>query len=466
MSATRRAAPLLLLLAFASPAAAVTSKGFIFQSDYVTGSLSGQPIASGPTQCDVASVNNDASLRFYDGLLYVVNRYGGDNVQVIDPSTYATVRQFSVGNGSNPHDIAFASPSKAYVSRYDATDLWIVNPATGVHTGTISLAGFADADGNPEMDRLVVAGPYLFVSLEILNRNNNYLPADTARVAVIDTRADTLVDCDPTRPGVQAIALQLRNPFTSFQFDPATSRLLIGCVGNTGGTDGGIERIDPVNLVSTGVAITGAALGGDVDDVVWGDANKSWAIVADPSGNTKFVTWSATSGTVTSTLWNPGGYVLADAEKNDQGEVWVCDNSFSSPRVRRFSTTTDLAVGSDITCTLPSVAVTFDAETGQISGVTSPPPPHFAFAPPAPSPARASTRLAFSLERGARVRLEAFDAAGRRVRLLADAVWPAGPGALTWDLADDAGARVPPGLYLVRLRADRAEKTARVLVLH
>jgi hypothetical protein len=463
MHPTRSAAPLLLLLALASPSAAVTSKGFVFQSDYVTGSLSAHTIATSTTQCDVAAVNSDASLRFYDGHLYVVNRFGGDNVQVIDPATYATVKQFSVGNGSNPHDIAFASASKAYVTRYDDTDLWIVNPATGAHTGTISLAGFADADGNPEMDRLMIAGPYLFVSLEILDRNNNYLPADTAKVAVIDTRTDALVDCDPARPGLQAIALQLRNPFTSFQFDPLTSRLLIGCVGTFGGTDGGIERIDPVGLVSDGIAITGAALGGDVDDVVWGDAGKSWAIVADPSGNTKFVTWSATSSTVTGTPWNPGGYVLADAEKNDQGEVWVCNNSFSSPRVRRFSTTTDLAVGSDITCTLPSVAVTFDTETGQVSA--SSPPLRLEFAPPAPSPARTSTRFAFSLERGARVRLEAFDAAGRRVRLLADSAWPAGSGSVTWDLADETGRRVPAGLYLVRMRAGAVGKTTRLIVL-
>ena len=460
-------AVLLVTLAFAArPAGAANSKAFVFQTDYTTGTLSAHDVAPRVAHCDVAGVNNDASMRWYGGKLYVVNRYGGDNVQVIDPATNATTLQFSVGNGANPHDIAFASPTKAYVTRFDATDLWIVNPVTGAHTGTISLARFADADGNPEMDRLMMVGPLLFVSLERIDRNNGYGPADTALVAVVDTRADTLLDCNPLRPGIQAIPLQLRNPFTAFQFDPATSRLLIGCAGFLGVLDGGIERIDPVNLVSDGVAITETALGGDVSDVVWGDASKSWAIVADVSGDTKLVSWSATTGHVLATLWDPHGYELAGAEKNDAGELWVCDNSLSSPRVRVFSTATGLVTGSDITCVLPAVAVTFDATTGQVSSVAPAPAGAAAFlAPPAPCPARAGTRFEFALARGAQIRLEVFDTSGRRVRTLADGAWAAGTGNVTWDLADEAGARVPPGLYLARLVAGGVSATRRVIVV-
>ena len=64
--------------------------------------------------------------RWHDGLLYVVNRFGQDNVQVLNPAQgFATVQQFSTGAGSNPHDIAFASPVKAYVTRYELADLLI-----------------------------------------------------------------------------------------------------------------------------------------------------------------------------------------------------------------------------------------------------------------------------------------------------------------------------------------------------
>lgn len=464
------ASALVLLLAASSPARAAMTNAFVFQSDYVSGSLSRHTLAPRTAQCDVASVGSDASLRWWGGSLYVVNRYGGDNVQVIDPATGATQRQFSVGAGSNPHDIAFKSATHAYVTRYDATDLWVVDPSTGAHTGTISLARFGDSDGLPEMDRLMMVGPLLFVSLERIDRNNGYAPLDTSLVAVIDTRADTLLDCDPARPGIQAIALRLRNPFTAFQFDADSSRLLIGCVGNFGVADGGVERIDPVRLASTGVAVTEAALGGDVNDVVWGSAARSWAIVADALGNTSLVSWSAaagaTPGVVTATLWNPGGYVLADAKLSDAGELWVCDNSFASPRVRVFAAATGAASGADITCSLPAVAVTFDATSDGVGGVTPDAPASAAaFAAPWPAPARGPVHFAFTLPRGGHVRLDVFDAAGRRVRTLADGLWPAGDGAASWDLADDGGARVAPGVYFAHLRAADVALSRRVIVV-
>lgn len=464
------AALALALAAFAAPSHAAMSRAFVFGTDWASGTVSAHALAPRVAHCDVADVGSDATLRFHDGVLYVVNRLGGDNVQVIDPATNATLRQFSVGAGSNPHDIAFTSSTKAYVSRFDATDLWIVNPATGAHTGTVALAGLADADGNPEMDRLMIAGPMLFVSLERVDRNNGYLPLDTSLVAVIDTRADTLVDCDPARPGVQGITLRLRNPFTAFQFDPDSSRLLIGCAGRFGVLDGGIERLDPVALASTSVAMTETALGGDVNDVVWGDAAKSWAIAGDLAGHTKLVSFAVTSGTmagtVTGTLWDPGAWELTDAERSDTGELWVCDNSFASPRVRVFSTATGLAVGADLVCSQPATAITFDAESGQAAGVEPAGAAPLAFASPAPNPARTSARFAFALARGGVVRLELLDVAGRRVRTLLDAAWPAGPGGTTWDLADDRGARVAPGVYLAALRVDGAVRaTRRVIVV-
>ena len=452
------------LLVALSPVHAAQTKAFAFGTDFTTGSLSSADLSPRTPHCDVTSVNSDATLRYYDGKLYVVNRYGGDNIQVIDPATYATLKQFSVGNGANPHDIAFASPTRAYVTRYESTDLWIVNPVSGAHTGTISLAAYADADGNPEMDRMIMVGPLLFVSLERVDRNNSYQPTDTSLVAVIDTRADTLLDCDAALPGRQAIRLQLKNPFTTFQFDPASSRLLLGCVGYFGVLDGGVEWIDPVLLRSDGVAIGETALGGDVNDVVWGDAQKSWAIVADGGGNTKFVSWRAATGALLATLWNPGGYVLADAELNDRGELWVCNNGFSAPALRVFSAATGLQLGSDITCTLPPAAVTFDAPSGQVSGV-EPAAGALEFSPPSPNPARDHARFTLTLSRAAAARIEAFDAAGRRVRMLAAGPRPAGSSSVEWDLRDDSGRRLAAGLYLVRAQAGGREWTRRVIVL-
>lgn len=451
---------LALLCVAAAPASAAPSKAFVFGTDYTTGSLTGYDLPARSAHCDAASPNSDASLRFFAGRLYVVNRFGGDNIQVVNPATYGTVLQFSVGNGANPHDIALVSPTKAYVTRYESADLWIVNPQTGAHTGTVSLAAFADADGLPEMDRLALVGDLLFVAIERIDRPGGYVPSGPGLVAVIDTRTDALVDCDPALPGTQAIALQLANPVTTFQFDAATRRLLVGCAGTYGVLDGGLEWIDTNTLRSAGVAIGEGTLGGDVSDVVWVGPAKSYAIVADLAFNTSLVSWSA-AGAVLDTLWAPGGYSLSDAEANDAGELWVCRNSFSGSALRVYTIATDVPSGPDLHCTLPPVAVAFDAVG--TTGV-APEAATFAFAPVWPNPARGAVRFAATLPAAAGARLELFDAAGRRVRTLADGTFAAGAHAWSWDLRDEGGARVAPGVYAARLAVAGASRTRRVVV--
>src|SRR5205814_950471 len=103
-----------LLLLAAAAAHAADNRVFALTTDFSTGSLSVGDLDTRVVTKDVASVGSDAVARFYGGLLYVVNRFGGDNIQVIDPAqNYATIRQFSVGNGSNPQDIVFVGPTKA-----------------------------------------------------------------------------------------------------------------------------------------------------------------------------------------------------------------------------------------------------------------------------------------------------------------------------------------------------------------
>jgi hypothetical protein len=69
---------------------------------------------------------------------------------------------------------------------------------------------------------------------------------------------------------------------------------------------------------------------------------------------------------------------------------------------------------------------------------------------PWPNPARSSARWSYVLTVAGPVELVAFDVAGRRVRRIAGGLRAAGQGEIAWDLRDDAGARVAPGMYLVR----------------
>jgi flagellar hook assembly protein FlgD len=63
-----------------------------------------------------------------------------------------------------------------------------------------------------------------------------------------------------------------------------------------------------------------------------------------------------------------------------------------------------------------------------------------------------------------RVRVNIYDVAGRRVRTLADRIFPAGEQELPWDGTDDAGHRVGRGVYFVR--SSNTPGAGRIIVLN
>jgi hypothetical protein len=63
-----------------------------------------------------------------------------------------------------------------------------------------------------------------------------------------------------------------------------------------------------------------------------------------------------------------------------------------------------------------------------------------------------------------RVQVHVYDVAGRRVRLLADRVFPAGEQKVVWDGTDDGGRRVGRGVYFVR--SSTQKDAGRIIVLN
>jgi hypothetical protein len=464
---TAAAALFLHALCGASPAAAAETRAFVLTSDFTNGSLSAADLTTHAVTRDVATVFSDARMRWFGGLLYVVNRFGQDNIQVVDPAAgFATLRQFSVGNGSNPQDIACVSPTKAYVTRLASSRLLIVNPSTGDSTGAIALAAFADADHVPDMDRMIRVGTTLFVELQ---RLANFQPTGPGVVVAIDTRADTVLDADPATPGTQAIVLPGANPTTTFEYDPASGRILVGCTGQYGANDGGIAWIDPATLTTGGYAITESALGGDVLDVVWGSATRSFAIVSDASFNTALVAWNPATGSSLGTIFSPGGFVLADAALDDRGELYVCDNDFAAPGLYVFAAATGAPLAGPLDTGLPPVEVAFDRSANVVAaplpGVPAAGDAHaLRLAAPWPQPASGAMRGRLALARAARVHVEILDLAGRSIRRLGDGEWAAGERELAWDLRDAGGRRVPPGVYVLFARAGEMSLSQRVVV--
>ena len=79
-------------------------------------------------------------------------------------------------------------------------------------------------------------------------------------------------------------------------------------------------------------------------------------------------------------------------------------------------------------------------------------PTRFALRQNQPNPFGVTTTLKFDLPVGAMVRLEVFDAQGRRVETLANRYFPAGSHVVQWS-PSASGRRIGPGIYFYRIEA-------------
>jgi hypothetical protein len=446
---------LLLVLASAQAASAAQTRAFVYATDFGSGAIS--TVELGPPRTaviDRASVCSDAVIRYFFGQLYVVERFGCNSIRILDPVTFNVVRQFSTGNNSNPNDICVISPTKAYVTRYDQPDLWIMNPATGGFLGSISLAPFADHDGIPEMNRMVRHGNHVFVTCQRLDRDNFFSPTDSSLVVVIDATTDAIVDADPDVAGAQGILLPRTNPTTEFATTPHGD-FLLGCTGAFGVTDGGVVRLDPLTLSAKAVEVTEAQLGGDINDVAVGTgssgATRAFCVVSDAAFNTKLVSYHR-SGAVTVTTVFPGsGFVLADVEVDDRDEVYLCDRTASAPGVRVFAALTGVQLtASAIGTGLPPSDIAFDATepVGVPEAALAAGPVEFLGAFPNPAPGASLSSIRLRTAGPGTVNVAIVNAAGRTVR-----AWRSeanGDCVVAWDGRDAMGRAAPSGVYLVR----------------
>ncbi len=222
-----------------------------------------------------------------------------------------------------------ASPRKGYVSQFDSATLAIVDPSVGpdckgfVLRG-IDLSPWADADGIPEMDQMVLIGKRLFVVLQHLDRAAFFTPVGPGLLVVIDTTTDTVT---------QTLTLSLTNPFAQTKgliYDPVTQRIFVGGPGSffSDLNDGGIEAIDPVSLRSDGLLITGAELGGDLTDFVMTGATRGYAVVTGADSRWRLVAFDLATRTVTA-MPAISDQTFADIETSELGELWLADRSFA-----------------------------------------------------------------------------------------------------------------------------------------
>jgi DNA-binding beta-propeller fold protein YncE len=302
---------------------------FVVTTDYTTGSFATVEISSRQATknlCNghLCSIFSDAIARRHRDQIYIVNRLGQDNIQILDPvHSFTTVNQYSVGAGSNPQDIAFAN-GKGYITRQEMNNVLVVKPETGERIAEIDLSQFSDPDGNCEPALMASDGQYVYVAILRLNRTQKYVPSGKSYVAVIDSATDRLVG--------NGILLNTTNPYAGFFLDG--SNLYVGCAGSFQVLDGAIELIDTTTLKNKGVIVDEQTLGGDINFFTIKN-NVIYATISDQNFSTAIKTYDISTrfmGQIVKTT----GFDLAGIAINSLEELYVADRSTTNPGIRIF----------------------------------------------------------------------------------------------------------------------------------
>lgn len=324
---------------------------FIATSDFTSGAAA---VLSGLATCEPnTAISSDPAVRVVGSIVYVINRFGFDNIQVLDAlNGYTTAAQYSVGNGSNPQDIVLPSATKAFVSRLQNSKIWVGNPNTGVMETEITLAAYLDdPDGVPEAAKMVIIDNRLFVALQRLDETNFFAPTSKSSIAVINTDTNAVVT---------VIDLVTLNPVTRLEYVPALNKIFVGGTGQyqfiNPLPDGGVESISVNTATDTytadGLVIDEATLGGDISALSVVSNTQAYALVSDAAFNNILKRFNPSTGAVTATLYTTSSFT-PDMTVGTGNRLYLADRSLTDPGVLVWDTTTDTQVGGLIDTGLP-----------------------------------------------------------------------------------------------------------------
>jgi hypothetical protein len=330
---------------------------FVTTTDFSTGSYSTIDLDDLSAAVNLPTpgiIESDNDAVYFNDKVYVINRFSFDNISVLEMSDLTTaVAQFSTGNGTNPQDMAFVSDTQVYVSLYGSNDVLVVDPTASPGneiTGTIDLSVFLDAgdtDGDSEASAMEIVGDYLFVALQ---RLDNFTVVRDAYLAVIDTTTDTLVDVDPSTPGViDPIVLTGRNP-QFMHYDADLDKLVVSETGSYFANDGGVEVVDPVTFQAEGFVIDESTLGSDIGDAVIVNGSIGFVVVGgfNPNEVSAFdVTVDPGTGAVSGS--NPRPLFLSSPfvpslAVDGADRLFVPDRTAVDPGIRVYDTATETEI--------------------------------------------------------------------------------------------------------------------------
>ncbi len=335
-----------------NPVELETSSGavklFISESDYQSGLLEWSSTSENMVSPSNLSIYNDAGLASFGGYLYIIERFGADNIMKFDPSKNdqsGVVYQTHLGDNWNPQDIEFVNSTKAYISNNNEPKITIFNPLTGTVVSHIDISSYTfrpDSNYSPYANDLQLVGSDLYA---LLQRRNGFNPGASTLILKINTSTDAIVD---------TISLQYKNGYAMAYADGALYVSNPGSAFVSG--DGAIEKVDlATNAIST--VIDETALGGSPNQIIHKSGSRFYVSNYIGWKNVKVVEIDAASGTIISTL--PGvkdafGGIYYDTIDN---KLYIGERDSVEMGIRVFKDNAQIGLTLKSTNSLPSTGM-------------------------------------------------------------------------------------------------------------
>jgi len=226
---------------------------------------------------DVAGIDGVASLdpviRQRGDYLFVVNRFGFDNVTILDASDHSLIGQISTGAGSNPQDVAVTG-SRAFVATFGGKGL-VAFDVNQLDAGVteIDLSSLDPDDETPNCIAAEIVDGDVWVACRRADDNDDYLtPRGVGRIAIVDVDSETLTS---------TVDMQHSSPIGFFA--RSAERVYLGTVPDffQPASDGCIERFKTSGSeLGDGCLVDNEDLGGYAAHLVWGRDGLRAAVVS------------------------------------------------------------------------------------------------------------------------------------------------------------------------------------------
>ncbi|HUT64048.1 MAG TPA: T9SS type A sorting domain-containing protein, partial [Anaerolineae bacterium] len=370
--------------------------------------------------------------------------------------------QYSVGADSSPHDIVFAH-GKAYVIRYCADSIWVINPdaadQTSFKIGEIDISGF-DTNGPPEAAMGVTYDGMLYV---LLQKQDNYTTVTQGLLLKIDTATDEIVDLDSGTDGVQGLELLVKNPQWA---------TLLGSTYYIAGKDWntlteGIMTVDlsdptlPQSLLlseeDAGMPLTGLEVFNDTTGIIYSAYfDKDWnyhtiAYIFNPGDGTvgePLPVPSPLETDITGMAVMVGNYLYVGSRDDSAPGIYVVDPSTN--------TLVDTVITSGA---LPPISLIYLEDTTGISKSDTV-PGAFAAVVAYPNPFNQNTTINFTLRQAHVVTIDCFNTAGQKIDTIINSFLNAGNFSVLWNAVDRSS-----GVYYIRITDGTSDQIAKVTLV-